>query len=377
MKKNLLIVFFILVSAVLAAQAVWTGNAGVSLDHEFDDFNHLNDAYLGASNSFPPDTIVSVTNTGNGKTVFVTIVERLNNPGFLILLTETAAKEIDVKNDDILPVQILVVSGSDTQTILEGVSEVPYSEDPDVKPAVPVISTTESVTESESDAIEGEESDREITDIESVTVTVDPDPIPVSDSEPPTSESSVSADETITDEEQKLIDDWLAESIAVAESVEADGTVKDESGVTAPPVADDQVIYFLEESDLRPPVSTSEDETTESPGEHSVEPDEKERYTALLSPDNSKMVDSTIVSSLESGGTYLQIGAYSSKAVLLDQYLHFYRQFPLTVLSTRISGEHVYRLLIGPLKPDESGIVLYRLREEFGRESFPYSTTGE
>jgi hypothetical protein len=76
---------------VLAGASVWEGSAAVSLGGELPE-----GAYYVATNSFPRNTVVDVTNLENGRTIRVIVAASLDSPGLLAMLSRNAATAIGV-----------------------------------------------------------------------------------------------------------------------------------------------------------------------------------------------------------------------------------------------------------------------------------------
>jgi hypothetical protein len=75
-------------------------------------------------------------------------------------------------------------------------------------------------------------------------------------------------------------------------------------------------------------------------------------------------------------GRYIQIGAYKSRAVLEDNARTLKQRapgYPLSIASENESSGTVYKLLIGPLKPAETGVVLQSARSSAFPDAFPYT----
>ncbi|HLS71916.1 MAG TPA: septal ring lytic transglycosylase RlpA family protein [Chitinophagaceae bacterium] len=65
-----------------------------------------NEGYTAASNFFKLGTYVKVTNTVNGKFIYVKINDRMGHPTRVIDLTERAAKDLDFINRGVVKVKI-------------------------------------------------------------------------------------------------------------------------------------------------------------------------------------------------------------------------------------------------------------------------------
>lgn len=141
MKRIYLIFLIINTVTLIYSQSVWTGNAAVSGDKEFESYYSAESAtgkYLGASNSFPGSTEVTVTNPRNGKSVSVSIVKRLSQPGLFLVLSPEAGNAIELPDDDILNVEV-IVRRKNEQIFSSYSEDKPYSDDPDLNPSAEII----------------------------------------------------------------------------------------------------------------------------------------------------------------------------------------------------------------------------------------------
>jgi hypothetical protein len=114
--------------ALGAADQVWEGNAAVVRKGEFGT-----PGFFAASDSFPGNTLIQVENPQNGKTVEVTVVERINGRGnVFLLLSEQAAAALGFSASEVIRVRsrVLVAGGAG-----RGAEDLAASPDPDVNPA--------------------------------------------------------------------------------------------------------------------------------------------------------------------------------------------------------------------------------------------------
>jgi hypothetical protein len=77
---------------IFAGASVWEGSAAVSVAGELPE-----GAYYVATNSFPRNTVVDVTNLENGRTIRVIVAAALDSPGLLAMLSRNAASAIGVQ----------------------------------------------------------------------------------------------------------------------------------------------------------------------------------------------------------------------------------------------------------------------------------------
>jgi hypothetical protein len=95
MKKNHIALWVncaVLAVLALTGASVWEGSAAVSLAGELPE-----GAYYVATNSFPRNTVVDVTNLENGRTIRVIVAAGLDSPGLLAMLSRNAATAIGLQ----------------------------------------------------------------------------------------------------------------------------------------------------------------------------------------------------------------------------------------------------------------------------------------
>jgi hypothetical protein len=76
----------------LTGASVWEGAASVSAGGDLPD-----EGYYAATNSFPRNTVVDVTNLETGKTIRVIVASGLETPGLLAILSRDAAQNIGLR----------------------------------------------------------------------------------------------------------------------------------------------------------------------------------------------------------------------------------------------------------------------------------------
>lgn len=132
-------------AVILSSQSVHFGTAAVSVNGEFDTYygkDSTTGTYLGASNSFPASTVVTVTNPVNGKTVSVTIVKRLSRPGLFLVLSPEAGKAIDLPSGDVQDIQA-VERRKNEEAFSSYAEDKPFSDDPDLNPSAELAAAEE------------------------------------------------------------------------------------------------------------------------------------------------------------------------------------------------------------------------------------------
>ena len=69
-----------------------------------------------------------------------------------------------------------------------------------------------------------------------------------------------------------------------------------------------------------------------------------------------------MISSLERGSYYLQLGAFSREDAVRQELARLDNGLPVVVMNAGSGDRPVYRILIGPLNLGESGAMLHRFR---------------
>lgn len=360
----------------LAAQPTWSGNASVD-PTEFVNFVD-SIPLAGASSSFTRNTVVVVTNPQNNKSVEVTIVKRAPRPGVFLVLSEEAGMLLSLPSDQVIPVQVQVAS-NDTDSGYDEFKSV----DPDINPAVTVpddgplsdeTSETVEITEVPEEAVPEEA--EEFSEVPRLSYD-DPLPVPVpaDDLRLDRGESSETAAVTDSPVEPELNDipedeespyllppeediPLLAEetvTVEGSESTEAEGA--GEMGDTVLP-AGDNVIYFLTPSDFRPP------------SQPAIASEERDEIVPVLV--DRETLEGYIVNNLKNGSSYIQLGAYSSAESIYSEIEAIEARYPMVVWTEMRKGETLYKLLIGPLTQDETGVLSYRFRDSGYADLFLY-----
>lgn len=124
--KITIIVLLLTLGTSISADSIWDGSVSTAR------YGYLPQTGLyAASNAFPKNSRVTVTNPGTGKAVDVIILERLEDNNLFLVLSAEAAESIGIKFGDIFHGNISVQEniGSFRE------DELPYNPDPDVNPS--------------------------------------------------------------------------------------------------------------------------------------------------------------------------------------------------------------------------------------------------
>ncbi|MFP4373953.1 MAG: SPOR domain-containing protein [Spirochaetaceae bacterium] len=130
MRPHIRILLILLLGAAgsVYAQSTWEGNAVVGGFGEFPD-----EGFYAASNSFPQNQVVEVTNLETGETVDVIVAKRADQPGIFLVLSHAAARELGVERGE--PARVRARPAAAAGGVIQPGSERALSRDPDVNPA--------------------------------------------------------------------------------------------------------------------------------------------------------------------------------------------------------------------------------------------------
>jgi hypothetical protein len=345
----------------LAAQPTWSGNASVDAS-EFVNF--VDDVPMaGASSSFTRNTEILITNPQNNKTVQVKIVKRSPRPGVFLVLSEDAAKALSILSGQEIPVQVQIATSGSSNEYDEF-----KSVDPDINPAVTVpedeasgaadIAVANIPEEAVPEAGDDFTSTPGLSSNELVSVPLPGDNLGV-DRESP--ETEVTVEEIVSTEDpvkpEEIIPVLSPENLPEAAVETLDLSSVEELSDTILP-SGDNVIYFLTPSDFRPPT-------------HPMESKELTEEIVPVLVDRETLED-YIVNQLKNGSSYIQLGAYSTAESIYSEIEAIENRYPMVVWTEQKNGKTLYKLLIGPLTQDETGVLSYRFRDSGYADLFLY-----
>jgi hypothetical protein len=96
MKKISIGLLVIAAVVLLLSASVWEGSAAVASSGALPE-----SGYYAATNSFPRNTVVDITNLANGRTIRVIVAGGLETPGLLVVLSKDAAGAIELQSRSI------------------------------------------------------------------------------------------------------------------------------------------------------------------------------------------------------------------------------------------------------------------------------------
>ena len=365
-KILLLSVFFTLSALFAGAESYWEGAASMSRYGEFPV-----NGFYGASNSFPLNSVVEVTNPSTSKKAEIIIVNKLDDNNLFLLISKDAAEKLSIKEDEIVSVKARIVKNFTSDQS----KEKELSEDPDLNPAAAMV-FEESPEDFEEEKIPEEKESEEVPEeelagrrekdladyiIETIIISDIPEEKTEEDSEEvieDEKEEDVEVTAIIVPDEEEPVEEETEE--VTEETAEEELFEKYEPDTVIVPETEDkdseteefEEKYVLVPSGPKPPVN-GETEATDTVAVPSVIEEEKAELKEYSSSDLPE-------DSLDRDSFYLQIGAYKdfesadslAKRINLDYPVFLYKK-----------GENgIYRVMAGPLKNDEKGAALYQVR---------------
>ncbi|MDR1446790.1 MAG: septal ring lytic transglycosylase RlpA family protein, partial [Treponema sp.] len=224
MKKTVLLFLAPVAFFVLTNASVWEGSGTVAPSGSLPD-----EGYYAATNSFPRNTVVDITNLENGKSIRVIVASSLDTPGILAVISRDAALSIGLQPRSIG--RIRMIQPSDPIAFSRFTEGLSSSGDPDYDPSALLNSE---VPPEEAPEIAEESAAEKTTPVESV-----------SGAEEPGAEESAPAvaagTPSLTEEETEAVDgvpfpageDADRNSPAASEIVDVPGTPPGETGEAA------------------------------------------------------------------------------------------------------------------------------------------------
>jgi len=345
-------------SASLRGESVWTGNASVGDPLRFPGSREY---FRAASNSFPLGTVLEVTNPKGRASVNVVVVDRLESPGIFLLMEMNAAKLIRIPSDHIHPVQVTPIGSSDIDIYASiDSSELGDEEDHGSAESLPDDQIPAYPSDSESD-ISTDSSPEENPVVPAAIVT---EPVMIDDlggyNDAGVAMGPVDVYNVDKIRDPSSIVDQATPDIGASPDGAGNLTSAEETDTEAGNLVESgSRVFFLSPSELRPPVGVS----IEQPVEQSLMAAREDEFD---------------ISRYEIGerGEYIQIGAYRSREVFKARVIDIQQSrpdYPLRVLTVRTSGspdQLIYKLLLGPIKPAEVGVVLDTVRRNNLSDAF-------
>lgn len=453
MRRHISILFVLacVTVAPLLAQSTWQGNAVVGGFGEFPD-----EGFYAASNSFPQNQVVEVTNLETGSTVSVIVAKRVDQPGIFLVLSGDAARELGVERGEPARVEARPTAG--TAGAGRPGSERALSQDPDVNPSAAL--TEEELYPEPEPEPEPEPRPEPEPDVDAAVIaggTVEPRrgvaggvgstaqrladprraprigraeapapaPAPEPGPEPAAAPETNEVEQAVTALRDRFpqkdrfppprengVATFLTPPPRAEEELELDGRiarvpdppaeVAEETpaaeylGRLAPPIEEvpadlpgaSEPAEIAEEQpeESLPPAVKPEDEMRAEvpedavvtlkpaearPPEKPAEPEPEPEPAPEPEPEPEPAAEELpVVTALEGSRYYLQVGAYSNAGRARAAVNELGATYPTEVLAAGSEVQPLYRVLVGPLREDERGSVLYFVRAMGYRDAF-------
>jgi hypothetical protein len=399
------IILALLTSFSLSAQKVWEGAVVAG---RYGDFPPA--GYYGASNIFPRNSLVNVQNIANGKIVQVIISGGLEDPAFFLVLSRQASDALGLDRNDTANVRVSL-AGMAGDPIVQGYSDFPYSDDPEVNPAAragdansameknplppgyvpPAASAAPETPAAASAAPETPESPpkepADETPSISSRVPIDSDEDFVIDEGPfaelPEEKPAIS-ERMEANKDPGVTEDWTI--IDEAELASRREEIAPDTGVLPAPGEPDaeiaagpetaqpgtsgetemETIITMEPALPRPPAGD------EAPSNETLDSIIAEISETPAPADDGEWARENLplVASLPEKSYYLQVASYKNPErvkPVVDSLKTTYPVYPIVVLT---GGDAFYRVMVGPINEDERGLMLHQIRAEGYTDAF-------
>ncbi|MCL2043440.1 MAG: SPOR domain-containing protein [Treponema sp.] len=349
MKTIKIAIIIIAYTFLSAAVFAWEGYAAVAPSGDLPE-----DGLSIATNAFPVNTVVDITNLENYVTLRVIVVSDLDSPGLLATVSGSVAQSLGIHEN--YPGRIFIRRTTD---------ETAYSlfrqHDNDPFPASP---------------------DPVITDIEL------PEPLPAVVIPPETDDYDISeqppfsAYSFIPDSDELDTDIFDEDELPVFPAPIYISAIDDL--ISIPETASEPDSYFFDDDSeyevetivTEPSVSrlsiiTSEERIPPIPGhvipdEYFVPPVQPEHPSSVVTGRNTQSGFSPfrapLITELERNMWYVQIGAYSRPDNVENEINRMGMHYPIVIQNIGTNTNPTYRVLLGPLNRGESAAMLQRVK---------------
>lgn len=407
--------------STIVSQEVWEGTAAQIRPGEF-----TSPGFFAASNSFPKNSTILIENLQNGKQVKVTVIKRVEqSSNVFLLISAKAAAALGFEQSEVVRVKIRLTAGS--LIPMAGLpDDLSYNPDPDIDPTASLpemelrsvkIEPAEEPIEEPIEEVEilaeaPEETTRApeagitiITPSEEVTP-ISPDlaqdelsrlasrnpqkklfmpprederfvfietPKPPSPEEKGTIAGLIrpgeeSPDDTVMalpgveQEDKPLIEEAYPLALAPEES---EGT---DIAAPEPPAEEtlEEIVITLEPTDPRPPVEKT------GAGEVVIERLPVETVETVEAVQTAAAGEGPLfIDKLPKESYFIQLGAYTAKSLALKLSHDLADTYSVAILPAAGRDKRiVYKVMVGPVNDDESGVLLYNLKSRGFKDAF-------
>jgi len=391
MKTEVFKISLIILAALFlfSGASPWEGTASIAPEGELPA-----SGFFIATNSYPRNTLVDITNLDTNKTTRVIVADGLNSQGLLAIVSREAAQLIGMKSGAISRIKLVqptepvayyrftegLLSGNPVYDSGNAVRDELYSEDtyvpPDSEKTEPVINAVTGPRY----ILEPEWQNREIVDFfpdtKRASVKVEEEPEYVAEEEPAAEEEpeSIAEEEPAAEEEPE----YIAEEEPAAEEepeyiAEEEPVIEEEAEKEPEYIAETppEIKYNLVPAPERPPEGSiyGIDPSAIIPGIPSVSAAAaRETPPVPVVPETVFSVPQLSV--LDRGRYYVQLASYRTAESTENAIRQTIRQIENYGPVVFIEGDNMYKILLGPLNQGESAAVLQRFKSIGYKDAF-------
>ena len=421
------ITFFTAVAAsavLLVSASVWEGVSAMASAKE------LPGKYTVATNAFPHNSIVEITNLENGKTVRVKVTAGLETAGLLAALSRDAAEAIDLRDtftcrvrmslppDDIAFANFRLGPVASDETLISDESRKEASEVETAAPLSLAAGTESARTAAAADSVSDNPPVSAAENTPAALAAVNASVLPVAETE--AAVAAATPTDSISDNPPVYAaEDTLAAAVdtPVSPAAETEPAMADAPAASALdtiPEAAAPVIADAVENQPVPEYSSgwlsmvpAEERLPEVPNQYAAAPEPKageavpaeerspevpNQYAAAPEPKAGEAVPAArisaaeyvppsgfspfqvpLISRLERGKCYVQVGAYTRSDYVEDEVNRIGTAYPLAIQNIGTDTNPMFRVLLGPLNQGESEAMLQRFKSIGYKDAFVWS----
>ena len=336
--KTTLMITAIASLLLLASATVWEG---VSAAVPSGD---LPEVYSVATNSYPKNSVVDITNLENGKTVRVIVVSGLETSGLLAMLSKNAAESIDLHKNSTCRIRM---TQPPDEIAFSRFRLGPIESDSASKPAVDKTVIDKTI-------IDKPAAEKSVADIL------------VADELPEVTQAPEQPSEPVTGVTYATFDSLAAETVAAGDAGEELTADTAGADVTAAQVQEPGIISGT--LALVP----AKERIPEAPDQFVIAPEYLApplRPIAATPPINAadpasdfSPFEAPLINKMEQGMCYVQIAVYTRPDNVEDEILRIGKGYPVAIQNIGNDTSPLFRVLLGPLNQGESAAMLQRFK---------------